>query len=353
MGMPSGSRRLILLVAVVLALLAPCTATAATVVNGDFESGSLNGWRVREVTGAGNWFAYKGTEPPIGHHRGAEPVQAPPQGAYAAIADQANPNTLILYQDVALEAGRDHYLSLLAYYNTHAPIAIPAPDTLSVDGEALGGQKNQQYRIDVIRPDAGLESLDPADILRTLFQTKPGDPSKMTPTKLTANLTPFAGQTVRLRIATAVHEEVLNAGVDAVSISATPPGRSPSRGTDRLSLGKAKPIRRNGTVILPVQVPGPGLLSAKGKGAPAPKAGKRARKAKGLGKAIKSTTVKVARADTVQLRLKPTPAARRILEQEHKLRARVTVTYKPDDGPVETASRPIVFKLLAPVHKQR
>ena len=139
----------------------------------------------------------------------------------------------------------------------------------------------------MIKPGAPLESLDPADILRTLFQTRPGDPSKMAPTKLTANLTPFAGQTVRLRIATAVHEEVLNAGVDAVSISATPPGRSPSGGSNRLSLGKAKAIRRKGIVILPVQVPGPGLLSAKGKGTGAPKAGKRARPGRGLGKAIK------------------------------------------------------------------
>jgi hypothetical protein len=328
-----GGRCSPLLGAALLALLVPGGAAAATVVNGDFESGSLSGWHVREVTGAGSWFAYKGTEPPIGRHRGAAPVQAPPQGVFAGIADQANPNTLILYQDVALETGFDHRLSLLAYYDTYEPIAVPTPDTLSVDDEVLQGQKNQQYRIDVIKLAAPIASLDPSDILRTLFQTTPGDPSKMSPTRLTANLSPYAGQTVRLRIATAVHEEVLNAGVDAVSISSTAPGRSPSRRSDRISFGKAKAIRRSGVVILPVRVPDPGTLIAKGK-------------------SIKPATVKVARAGTVRMRLKPTPSARRVLKQKYKLRSRVTVAYRQDGGSVEAASRSIVFKFETPARKQ-
>ena len=45
----------------------------------------------------------------------------------------------------------------------------------------------------------------------------------MGPTQLSADLTPFAGQTVRLRIANAVNDGVFNTGVDAVSITSTPP----------------------------------------------------------------------------------------------------------------------------------
>ena len=70
----------------------------------------------------------------------ADPVQAPPQGAYAAITDEANPDTLILYQDIALEAGFSYQLSLLAYYDSYKPIAVPTPDTLSVDEGILGGR---------------------------------------------------------------------------------------------------------------------------------------------------------------------------------------------------------------------
>jgi hypothetical protein len=315
---------LALLFAALLLLVAASSAPAATVVNGNFESGSLSGWNVDRATEAGNWFAYGGTEAPIGRKRGADPVQPPPQGAYAAVTDEANPDTLVLYQDVALEPGRPHFLNLLAYYNSYKPIAVPAPDTLSVDEEVLGSQANQQFRIDVMRPEAPLESIAPADILRTVFRTKPGAPVTLAPTSLTADLSPFAGQTVRLRIANAVHEEVFNAGVDAVSISATPAAKTPSR--DRLSLGKARANRRSGIVTLTVRVPGAGLVTARG-----PR--------------VRRVGLKANSARTIQLRLRPTPAAGKLLQRKHRLRAQVRVSFDPAGLPPETASRPLVFLL--------
>jgi hypothetical protein len=354
MGARCGSGTAILAVAILLALLAPGGAGAATVVNGGFEAGTLKGWQVHRVIQAGNWFAYKGTDAPIGSKRGADPVQPPPQGAYAAIADQANPDTLILYQDIALEAGSDYQLSLLAYYDSYAPIAVPTPDTLSIDEAILGGQKNQQYRIDLMKPGAPLESLDPADILRTLLRTTPGDPKKLPPTELTADLGPFAGQTVRLRIANAVHEEVFNAGVDAVSLSSPDSpgsGNSPSGGgskphaSNRLSLGKAVANRKNGTAVLSVHVPDPGLLTARGKSLSPLVSGARAHGSKNLRKATKPVTVKIARAGTIKVRLKPTPPARAILKQSQKLRVKVTVTFKPTGGSQEAASLPVVLRL--------
>jgi hypothetical protein len=326
-------KSLLVLLAAVAAMLAPNLvsadrASAATVVNGDFEAGGLKGWHTYRVTEAGNWFAYGSTNAPIGSKRKpepADPVQAPPQGAFAAIADQANPDTLILYQDVALEAGESHLLSLLAYYDSYKPIAVPAPDTLSVAEEALGGQANQQFRIDVIRPGAPLESLDPADILSTLFQTKPGAPARMKPTKLTADLSPFAGQTVRLRIAVAAHEEVFNAGVDAVALGGNRGSKAP--GADRLGFGKPRPNRKNGTVLLPVRVPGPGLVTATKKGA------------------IRSVTVKAAAAKTLKILLRPTASTRALLVRRHKRRVTVTVVFKPAGEPRQTAAKTVVFRL--------
>src|SRR6187397_2953998 len=135
MGLRSTIARAALLVGIPLVLLAPSGAEAASVVNGNFESGTLNGWHVQRLTGAGNWFARSGTAAPIGSKRPnpAAPVQPAPQGAFAAIADQANPDTLILYQDVALEAGSKPQLSLFAYYDSYKPIAVPNPDTLSIE----------------------------------------------------------------------------------------------------------------------------------------------------------------------------------------------------------------------------
>jgi hypothetical protein len=317
------------------ALLAPGGAGAATVVNGDFESGNLAGWHVHRATELGDWYAYKGTSPPIGSNKQhAAPVQAPPQGAYAAITDELNPDTLVLYQDVVLRPEYDHRLSLFAYYTSQEPIAIPTPDTLSVSDEALGNQANQQYRIDVIKPSAPLESIDPADILRTVFRTQSGDPREMPPTRMTADLSAFAGQTVRLRIVVAAHEETLNASVDAVAVDSAPPGQAlPPLGSNRFSFGKLKLNRSNGTATLAVKVPGPGSLTAKGKG-------------------IKRATAKAAKAGTAKLRLKPTRTGLETLRLKHKLRVKVSVTFAPAGGSPRTATLPVVLKLAPATHRR-
>jgi hypothetical protein len=344
-----------ILVVALIAVPAPRSAEAASVVNGRFESGTLNGWQVDDETGAGNWFAYSGTAAPIGSKRPtpADPVQAPPQGSYAATTDEANPDSLILYQDIALEAGRSQQLRLLAYYNSYKPIAAPVPDTLSVSDEvlALGGGKfmpNQQFRIDVMRPEAPLDSLDPADILRTMLATKPGDPLSMKPTQLTANLNAFAGQTVRIRIANSVTEEVFNAGVDAVAISTGAPGSSTSNGSkpgpDLFSFDKLRAYRRKGIAKLRVQVSGPGLLRAKG--APV-SSGAHGSKSGMLRKPIEPVTVPVASARTVTIHLRPTPSARAVLLRGHELRVKVGVTFMPTSGPPEAASVPVAFRLEA------
>ncbi|HEX6687754.1 MAG TPA: hypothetical protein VF085_03720 [Solirubrobacterales bacterium] len=341
----------VLLTAILVAVVAPAGAVAATVVNGDFESGTLSGWQVHRATEAGDWFAYQGTDAPIGSRRAtpADPVQAPPQGHFAATTDEANPDTLILYQDVSLEPGFNHQLSLLAYYNSYKPIGVPTPNTLSVDEEVLGGQKNQQFRIDVMKPDVPLESLDPSDILRTLFATRPGDPRTMAPTRLTANLSAFAGQTVRLRIANTAHEEVFNAGVDAVSISTTAPGQSSSHGSKHgpslFSFGRARVNRHKGTATLRVQVSGPGLIRARG--APISAATGRTSGARGPRSTLEPVTVPIAMAKTVTIHLRPTPSARAIMRQGRALRIRVSLTYLPTGAFAEASSLPVVFGLAA------
>ncbi|HET7511049.1 MAG TPA: hypothetical protein VFJ65_12465, partial [Solirubrobacterales bacterium] len=94
------------------AMALPAVAAANLVVNGDFETGTLSGWHVKnEPPESGSWFAYTGTEDPLGV---PSTVPPPPEGNFAAIASQEGPGTHILYQDVALGAG-PHELSLIAY----------------------------------------------------------------------------------------------------------------------------------------------------------------------------------------------------------------------------------------------
>ncbi len=337
------SGRLLLLVSVLagIALLAPAGAGAATVVNGDFETGNLSGWNVFRSVESGSWFAYKGEKgagDPIAKQRGRKYPQPPPQGVYAATSDQASATTTILSQEVALAPGQIHRLSLLAFYDSEVPIGVPSPDTLSVDEAQLGGQRNQQFRIDVMRPGSPIESLSPADVLATAFRTQPGAPTSMLPTWVTADLSPFAGQTVRLRVATAAHEELFTAGVDAVAVDSAPPGKGlPPLGSNKFEVvgpggggggPVVKTVGKGGVTTLTLRVPGPGKLKVKGK-------------------LIKPASAKAAKAGKVKLRLKLTPPALEKLERKGQLRVKVLVTFDPAGGPPRTKPVQVLFKLAA------
>jgi hypothetical protein len=210
--MPSLRRILVAPAAALSLVLALSGVTlAATVTNGDFETGTLAGWTVVN-SGSGGWFNYTGTSSPLSHFT----IPAPPQGSHAAISDQFGPGSHLLYQDIALEPGYIHTLSFTYYLNNRAS-AFFSPATLS----PFSGP-NQQYRIDVLNPAAPADSVAPADVLLPIFATKPGDPLALAPTATTADLTPFAGTTVRLRFAEVDNELFFQAGVDAVTLYLSP-----------------------------------------------------------------------------------------------------------------------------------
>ena len=89
-----------------VALVLATGAGAATVVNGDFETGDFTGWTTWNTGGFGEWFVYAGTVSPISNNQ----IAAPPQGTYAATTDQIGEGTHILYKDVALEPGQPKQL---------------------------------------------------------------------------------------------------------------------------------------------------------------------------------------------------------------------------------------------------
>jgi hypothetical protein len=191
-----------------------------------------------------------------------------------------------------------------------------------------------------------IESLDPADLLRTVFATKLGDSLSMPPTRLTAGLNAFAGQTVRIRIAVTVTEEVLNAGVDAVSIASSAGQTGSARGGRKpvlFSFGRLTVKRSKGIATLRVRVSGAGLLRAS-----------ESRRRGGVAAAsqlsaprrlIEPTTVPIAEARTVTVHLRPTAAARTVLKRRKRLRVPVAVTFMPVGASAETAVLPVVFRL--------
>lgn len=358
-----GRGRLLPLVLIVGALAAsagPGSAAAATILNGGFETGNFQGWHVTRATEAGDWFTYAGTTTSLGSKRSpVTKVPKPPQGQFAAMADQSAPESLILWQDIALEPGLPHSLGLDAFYKSSAPLA--SPQTLSVDRELLGESANQQFRIDLIRPDAPLDSVAPPEVLANLFQTKTAGAEEMAPTRLGFDLTPFAGQTVRLRIAVAATGEpgvpppgrpvvgIFNAGIDAVSVDGSDPNtfsgaRQKSKGGSGpagLRFGRSAKNRAKGTVTLSVRVPEAGTLTA------APAGQKR------RSQLVKTTRIQAKSARAVKLTIRPTDRGRSLLETEKKIRTTVGLTFVAAAGGAKlTAKRPVVLELQARHHRR-
>ncbi|HEY3434405.1 MAG TPA: hypothetical protein VGK41_02010, partial [Solirubrobacterales bacterium] len=124
-------RPLLAAIVAATALVAPAAASAATVVNGDFETGTLAGWQLSN-SGEGSqdsWYAYSGTNPP--GPTIIETVEPPPGGNFAAVTSQGGPGAHFLYQDVTLEPFYSHQLSLVAYYRSNGTLLTPGSGSLS------------------------------------------------------------------------------------------------------------------------------------------------------------------------------------------------------------------------------
>jgi len=210
----------LLVAGALLAIASP--ALAAVVHNGDFETGTLSGWTVaNRAGGSGNWYAYSAASPPPGQCAQPPfgPPVSPPQGKYAATTSQGGPGSHVLYQDITLEPNATHTLSFTLYYK-NAFIAFSDPNTLDYTIDT----PNQQYRVDLLKPSADPFSVASSDVLQNLFRTTtPGSPNTLGPTKMTFDLTPFAGQTVRLRFAEVDNRDCLLASVDDVAVKSNFP----------------------------------------------------------------------------------------------------------------------------------
>ena len=75
---------------------------------------------------------------------------------------------------------------------------------------------NQQFRIDVVGLSAPIDSLAEGDVLVNVFRTRAGDPDRLAPTAVSVDLSRWAGQTVRIRLAGTDNRGPLRAGVDDI-----------------------------------------------------------------------------------------------------------------------------------------
>jgi hypothetical protein len=207
-----GTRRASVAVLAILAFAVAAPAAAATgnaITNGGFETGSLSGWghAPGHPFNAGHgWFAYSGNISPSGFT-----IPAPPSGHFAAVSDQIGPGSNTLFQTFRVPAHAT--LSMTLWYRNRN-VLFYSPQMLVPDQA-----RNQQLRITITRPDAGLYSLKPADMLATVFATEPGDPASLGPKQIHYDLSSLAGQLVRLRITEVDNQFYFQVGVDDVTVS--------------------------------------------------------------------------------------------------------------------------------------
>jgi hypothetical protein len=177
----------------------------------DFESGAITGWQA-VGGGSGGWLVYadghKPPDPAQSDPNAPFDVPDPPQGRFAAVTDTNGPGTHILYRDLRLE-GR-FTLQATVFYAGTEPFSSPA--TLAHDTP----EANQQYRIDLLSPSAPIDSVAKDDVLVNVFRTSPGDPARRQPTEVRLDVSAWAGQTVRLRLATTDNQGPLRVGVDNI-----------------------------------------------------------------------------------------------------------------------------------------
>jgi D-alanyl-D-alanine carboxypeptidase len=217
---PPAASKMVDFIAARLPLASTTAAPRAAIVVDDFESGTLAGWTL-DRRDNGSWFTYQdGRQAP-------DPTETntflpfhmpnPPQGKFAAVSDSKGPGMQLMYRDIKLEDRL--MLELTVFYSngidglTGYSSRFVAPRTL-----ALNSGPNQQLRVDLLAPTAAADSMTDADVRATVFETRPDAPGRLGPTQIRYDLSPWAGQTVRLRIATAINQGLMRAGVDNVRL---------------------------------------------------------------------------------------------------------------------------------------
>jgi hypothetical protein len=199
-------------------------AAPVNVPNGGFEEGNFSNWE-RFERGGGDWSLY--SVAPRG--LGPGPIPPPPQGKTAALLTQGGPGVNILHRVLKLERNAVNKMKFKLFYDNSANRFF-TPDHFRFGGGMgpppprgiVGGQSNQQLRVDLMKPKARIRSLNNDDILATLLWTKRNDPLRRPYRTVRANMKKLDvdARRVRLRIAEVDNRGEFFVGVDALKQTA-------------------------------------------------------------------------------------------------------------------------------------
>jgi hypothetical protein len=215
-----------LVLALVLGLSGPGRAFGDFLVtNGGFEAGFASWTKSDEAGGDGTFALQTGKTSPVNGFS----VPAPPGGTTAAMTDAAGPGSHVLYQDFLAPTGTKVGFATFSLFLNNTGSDYFNPTTLDFGATNANGTEviNQQVRVDILKAGTNPFSVAPADVLQTLYLSKPGDPLVSGYTNFTSDVSSVlaanAGQTLRLRFSEADNLGPLNLGVDNVGIVSTVP----------------------------------------------------------------------------------------------------------------------------------
>lgn len=178
-----------------LNISAPCVPTPAGVclfANSDFEGGGVCGWTLVD-SGTGGWVTNDGALDP-GSPDG--PI-APCGGAYAAITDPTGPGVRSMFQDVTIPAAPSATLRWSDIIRNHGTSFV---------------NPSQAFRVEIRNPSNGA-------LLSTVYSTQPGDPLFQPCTARCADMSAYAGQTVRVSFVAEDSQFFFNAHVDDACVT--------------------------------------------------------------------------------------------------------------------------------------
>ena len=203
-------------------VVSPCSTSV--IVNGGFEtnggenSQTFSGWTVSArsaSSGGGGIFANSSGTGPLAPQWSIGVV--PPEGAFSAYFDMYDLSSLVLSQEFVVPAGGGTLSFELFAANrglTSESDPFNRPATL-----AWETQPNQQFRVDLMNPNAPIEDLTPGNILQNIYEQTAAEGIFSDYQTISVNINPaLAGQTVRLRFGLAVTNYYHQIGIDNVCI---------------------------------------------------------------------------------------------------------------------------------------
>lgn len=211
-----------------MAAMGAATALAASIPNGDFETGNFSKWKTSSK-GGGDWVIYdSGDRKKATQGRGGATFPKP-FGEFSAAITQGGPSANVILKTLRVPADATVLSVKLFWINQGGePPAAPAAQTSADAGYWLfpgewefSGPPIQYFLVDLLKPSAPGFTTKKSDVLKTVFKPKIGKTKARSGGWVTeaVDVSKFQGQRIRFRLVEADNSGYMNVGLDNLSFN--------------------------------------------------------------------------------------------------------------------------------------